>query len=84
MLYFQNRPKNLLRFATILVAFVTLLQKVECDYAKGCLDSSDKTLAIFSFKEIEIIGEGGFGKVYKAQHLLDQRNYAIKKIQIVI
>jgi len=29
-----------------------------------------------------MIGEGGFGKVYKAQHVLDQRIYAIKKIQI--
>ena len=46
MLYFQNRPKNLLRFATILVAFVTLLQKVECDYAKGCLDSSDNLILL--------------------------------------
>jgi serine/threonine protein kinase len=34
------------------------------------------------FKEIDILGEGGFGKVYKVQHNLDQRTYAIKKIQI--
>lgn len=36
------------------------------------------------FKEIDILGEGGFGKVYKVQHNLDQRTYAIKKIQIYI
>mmetsp|Transcript_22896 Transcript_22896/g.35217 ORF Transcript_22896/g.35217 Transcript_22896/m.35217 type:complete len:80 (+) Transcript_22896:3040-3279(+) len=35
-----------------------------------------------TFKEIEVIGEGGFGKVYKVQHNLDSRVYAIKKIQI--
>ena len=34
------------------------------------------------FKEIQMLGEGGFGKVYKVQHVLDQRMYAIKKIPI--
>ena len=34
------------------------------------------------FNEIDLIGEGGFGKVYKAQHALDQRIYAVKKIKI--
>jgi serine/threonine protein kinase len=29
-----------------------------------------------------MLGEGGFGKVYKVQHVLDQRMYAIKKIPI--
>ena len=47
MHYSQNLPKKIfLRFATILVAFVTLLQKVECDYAKGCLDSSDNLILL--------------------------------------
>ena len=31
-----------------------------------------------------MIGEGGFGKVFKVQHNLDQRHYAIKQIQIYL
>ena len=34
------------------------------------------------FQEKEKLGEGGFGSVFKAQHVLDQRMYAVKKIQI--
>lgn len=34
------------------------------------------------FVEKEMLGEGGFGQVFKVQHVLDQRMYAIKKIQI--
>ena len=34
------------------------------------------------FEEIGPIGEGGFGKVYKARHKLDGNIYAIKKIKL--
>ena len=34
------------------------------------------------FTEEELLGEGGFGKVFKVKHNLDQRTYAIKKIPI--
>ena len=34
------------------------------------------------FEEIGRIGEGGFGKVYKARHKLDGNLYAIKKIKL--
>lgn len=34
------------------------------------------------FKEISSIGSGGFGRVFKAQHLLDGVDYAVKKICI--
>lgn len=32
------------------------------------------------FKELEKIGEGGFGNVWKSKHKLDQIDYAVKKI----
>ena len=34
------------------------------------------------FDELELIGKGGFGKVYKVQHKLDGSIYAIKKAVI--
>ena len=34
------------------------------------------------FEEIEEIGRGGFGVVFKAKHLLDENIYAIKKIKL--
>jgi len=34
------------------------------------------------FVENELLGEGGFGKVYKVEHCLDGRQYAIKQIKI--
>jgi hypothetical protein len=34
------------------------------------------------FKEIRLLGKGGFGQVYCAQHVLDGQQYAVKKIRI--
>lgn len=34
------------------------------------------------FSELEIIGKGGYGKVYKAKHKLDGSHYAVKRIPI--
>ncbi|XP_050518093.1 membrane-associated tyrosine- and threonine-specific cdc2-inhibitory kinase-like [Diabrotica virgifera virgifera] len=33
------------------------------------------------FSAVEILGEGYFGTVYKAQHISDNKNYAIKKLK---
>ena len=33
------------------------------------------------FEEIRLIARGGYGSVYLARHVLDQMEYAIKKIQ---
>nr|KAG5702877.1 hypothetical protein BaRGS_019096 [Batillaria attramentaria] len=35
-----------------------------------------------SFDEIEKLGSGAFGKVYKARHSLDGQEYAVKKIRL--
>jgi len=34
------------------------------------------------FEEISELGQGGFGRVFKVKHRLDQNIYAIKKIRI--
>lgn len=34
------------------------------------------------FEEIGELGQGGFGRVFKVKHRLDQNFYAIKKIRI--
>ncbi|KAI1484470.1 kinase-like domain-containing protein [Biscogniauxia mediterranea] len=33
-----------------------------------------------SFREISLLGKGGFGKVYQCYNVLDQKTYAVKKI----
>lgn len=35
-----------------------------------------------NFKEVKLLGRGGFGKVFGCYNLLDQRTYAVKKIQL--
>ncbi|XP_074844646.1 interferon-induced, double-stranded RNA-activated protein kinase isoform X2 [Carettochelys insculpta] len=35
---------------------------------------------INDFEEIEPIGSGGFGNVFKAQNIIDKKNYAIKRV----
>jgi serine/threonine protein kinase len=35
------------------------------------------------FKDKELIGYGGFGEVYKARHILEDRTYCIKKISFM-
>ena len=34
------------------------------------------------FKYIEEIGSGGYGKVFKAQHILDKQWYAVKRVDL--
>ncbi|CAJ2502205.1 Uu.00g095990.m01.CDS01 [Anthostomella pinea] len=33
-----------------------------------------------SFREVSLLGKGGFGKVYRCDSLLDEKTYAVKKI----
>ena len=35
-----------------------------------------------NFREVRLLGRGGFGKVFGCYNLLDQRTYAVKKIQL--
>ncbi|KAI1496346.1 kinase-like domain-containing protein [Biscogniauxia marginata] len=35
-----------------------------------------------SFREISLLGKGGFGKVYQCYNVLDQKTYAVKKIPL--
>jgi len=35
-----------------------------------------------SFRELSLLGRGGFGRVFKCHNLLDQKTYAVKKIPL--
>ncbi|KAG9235856.1 kinase-like domain-containing protein [Amylocarpus encephaloides] len=36
------------------------------------------------FKEICLLGKGGFGQVFRVRHLLDNQDYAVKKIRVSV
>ena len=36
------------------------------------------------FDKIELIGQGGFGKVYRGEYFIDQKIYAIKVVRLHI
>eukprot|EP00924_Labyrinthula_sp_SR-Ha-C_P008041 snap_masked-scaffold_11-processed-gene-1.26-mRNA-1 protein AED:0.32 eAED:0.33 QI:0/-1/0/1/-1/1/1/0/1007 len=46
------------------------------------LKSHLKSRFLREFTEIEVLGKGGFGKVVRARHYLDQKDYAIKIIKL--
>jgi serine/threonine protein kinase len=56
----------------------TMLKKDHEDPAKVKMPNM-RGRYLSEFEEIELIGEGGFGKVYKVRHKLDGNIYAIKK-----
>lgn len=35
------------------------------------------------FEEIEVLGRGGFGEVWKVRNILDGRFYAVKKVRLM-
>jgi hypothetical protein len=56
-------------------------------------DSSDGTIKLIEFplingkydiefRELELIGGGAFGKVFKTENVLDHEKYAIKQVQL--
>jgi translation initiation factor 2-alpha kinase 1 len=47
----------------------------------GCSASTSYSRYYSEFYEQELIGKGGFGKVYRARNILDGNEYAIKKIK---
>jgi serine/threonine protein kinase len=34
------------------------------------------------YEELDMIGEGGFGRVYRCKHRIDSNTYAVKKMVI--
>lgn len=48
------------------------------NYQKGSFGSRYKQ----DFEELEKIGEGGAGRVFKARHKIDGNIYAIKKVKL--
>ncbi len=59
-------------------AFENLISKLQSE--SNLLTKSWPNRYISDFKELELIGQGGFGKVYKVLNRLDQQQYAIKMI----
>ncbi|XP_055096677.1 interferon-induced, double-stranded RNA-activated protein kinase isoform X4 [Symphalangus syndactylus] len=47
---------------------------------KGTKYTMDKRFGM-DFKEIELIGSGGFGQVFKAEHRIDRKTYVIKRVK---
>ncbi|NP_001267039.1 interferon-induced, double-stranded RNA-activated protein kinase isoform X1 [Nomascus leucogenys] len=47
---------------------------------KGTKYTVDKRFGM-DFKEIELIGSGGFGQVFKAEHRIDRKTYVIKRVK---
>lgn len=42
----------------------------------------ERSRYVREFKELRMIGKGGYGKVYHVEHRLDGSNYAVKKINL--
>ena len=47
------------------------------------LEKKESNVLSNTFSNIEKIDKGGFGILYKAKHILDLKNYAIKKICLI-
>ncbi len=59
-------------------AFENLIRKLQSEFK--LLTKSRPNRYISDFKELELIGKGGFGRVYKVLNRLDKQQYAIKMI----
>lgn len=60
--------------------------EVAVDYSKEIYDNMIEAGKLMRkmFYGFEEIGEGGFGKVYKATYHIDQKVYAIKKVKLFL
>ncbi|RUS23829.1 kinase-like domain-containing protein [Jimgerdemannia flammicorona] len=54
----------------------------ECGAGVGKRDRYRESRYYTEFEELELLGRGGFGTVYKARNLLDEQIYAIKKVRL--
>eukprot|EP01029_Cantina_marsupialis_P001593 TRINITY_DN1136_c0_g1_i3.p1 TRINITY_DN1136_c0_g1~~TRINITY_DN1136_c0_g1_i3.p1 ORF type:complete len:706 (-),score=195.64 TRINITY_DN1136_c0_g1_i3:73-1887(-) len=57
-------------------------QKVTQKYTTESISKEESTHFLSHFQLLHKLGEGGFGQVWKAQHSLDRKFYAIKQVEV--
>uniref|UniRef100_A0A2R9B4Q5 Interferon-induced, double-stranded RNA-activated protein kinase n=1 Tax=Pan paniscus TaxID=9597 RepID=A0A2R9B4Q5_PANPA len=71
---------SLLMFYIQLLIFRSLAPRFDLPDMKETKYTVDKRFGM-DFKEIELIGSGGFGQVFKAKHRIDGKTYVIKRVK---
>lgn len=60
------------------MSYLVLHFSLTYDWGKMCIPSRYKD----DFKEVDVLGKGGFGSVYKVEKKSDGNSYAVKKIEL--